>query len=343
MKKFVLLGLFSLSLLFYSNASVFAVEESTTNTSTETKSTSNSLPSSQDVFGITGNDQGLFANENDIIRDYTGGATEFSGNQIFRHLIEQIIDFLKKLLAPITIALLTWSAIYLFLSRNNEEEIKKRKNEIFAAFAGFTIILLSTSLVDNIFFGVEGEILRDSCDHISSKIDRKICIEEFEYNISKFTLNANIEIEGIINFITTFAVSLSVLFLAFTTYTLILAGEDEEQTTKTKKRIIFIIIGIAILVSTSDIVSTLVDDNKKLVLPNASALLSIGGYWTNKVLGFLGLLSVTMLVWAGFQMVANFGDEEKVEDSKKIFRFVIIGLILAFSSWTIIRYFLTAG
>lgn len=334
MKKFILLGFFALSFSFYSSGNVFADAQAKTSATT-----SNALPSSQEIFAP----DGLFESEKNIVRDYTGSTGSTTGNTMFRNLMEKIISFLGKLLAPITIALLSWSAIYLFLSRNNEEEVKKRKNEVFAVFAGFAVILLSTSLIDNIFFGKEGEILRGSCGDLTSQSARDACILNLESTISVFAGNATKEIEGLIDFVTTFAVAIAVLFLGFTAYTLIFAGEDEEQTTKSKKRIIYSIVGIAILISMPKIIAALTDSNKKLVMPDVSALLQIGGYWTNKILGFIGVLAVSSLVWAGFQMIIHFGDEEKVENAKKIFQYVIIGLVLAFSSWTIIRFFLTAG
>lgn len=291
----------------------------------------NFMPSSQNVFKT--NKKGLFYEKKEIIKDYTFDQSE-TGENLFRNLIEKIILYLKKLLTPISILLLTWSGVYLFLSRSNEEELKKRKNEVFGIGAGFTIILLSITLVDNVFFGEQGQILQSSCEGGLSGC---------ESDMKLYATNGILEIKGILSFVMSFVIAIAVAFLIFATYTLMFSGEEEEQIEKAKKRILFSIVGIGILISIQDFVNAFLDTNGKLTTPNVSALLGLGGYWSNKILGFIGLISVFALVWAGVQMIINFGDEEKVEEGKKIFKFVIIGLVIAFSLWTIIRFFLTAG
>jgi hypothetical protein len=42
-------------------------------------------------------------------------------------------------------------------------------------------------------------------------------------------------------------------------------------------------------------------------------------------------------------MIANFGDEDAVGKAKDTAKYAVIGLVLAFSAFTIIRFFLLPG
>ncbi len=259
------------------------------------------------------------------IKDYSNISIDGRScqNREIRCIIESIIEYLKKLLLPIAIVLLMWSGIYLLLVRTDEEAFKKRKNEVFGIFAGFMIILISASLIDNVFFGTQGEILQGA-------------------DTSWFAQSALIQINGLVNFLLTFVVPVGVLVLIVSAFQLIIGGGDDEQMSKAKKKIIYVIIGIAVILLTQSIVGALTG-GEEIKPINAKPYLIILVSWINWILGFIGVLGVLAIVWAGISMIAHFGDEERVESAKNIIKFVAIGLIIAFSSWTIIRFFLTAG
>ncbi len=63
----------------------------------------------------------------------------------------------------------------------------------------------------------------------------------------------------------------------------------------------------------------------------------------NISLGFLGILCVSLLVYAGFLWMTALGDEAKIEKAKKTIWAAVIGLIIILSSWAITRFVLESS
>lgn len=65
--------------------------------------------------------------------------------------------------------------------------------------------------------------------------------------------------------------------------------------------------------------------------------------YLNYFLGFLGLLAVVMIVYAGILLVTAQGEEEQVGKGKKIIMWAAIGLIVIMLSFAIVRVVVGAG
>lgn len=57
----------------------------------------------------------------------------------------------------------------------------------------------------------------------------------------------------------------------------------------------------------------------------------------NYILGFLGLVAVAFVVYAGFLMVTAGGEEEAIEKGKKIITYAAVGIIIIFMSYAIVQ------
>jgi hypothetical protein len=76
-------------------------------------------------------------------------------------------------------------------------------------------------------------------------------------------------------------------------------------------------------------------------VPNANAdLLTVIGRIINIALGFLGVLLLGLILYAGFLWMTAGGDATKVETAKKYIRNAIIGLIIIACAWAIVRFIL---
>ncbi len=56
------------------------------------------------------------------------------------------------------------------------------------------------------------------------------------------------------------------------------------------------------------------------------------------VLGFLGIIFISLTVFAGFQYMTSAGNEEKTKKAVDLLKNAIIGLIIILAAWTITRY-----
>jgi Zn-dependent protease with chaperone function len=62
----------------------------------------------------------------------------------------------------------------------------------------------------------------------------------------------------------------------------------------------------------------------------------------NIALGFLGILAVVIILIGGFKWMTAAGNEEGVEDAKKILVAGVIGLVIILASWGIANFVLTS-
>jgi len=327
-KKFITSFIFSLLFIFLGNIEVSLASNVGLQTDAVFK---RSGTCQADIPGVSSSSStcmsmDLTTKDGKGLTDYTFGDDAKDGNSMFRTVFKKLSHYTKRLLIPITILLFVWAGIYLLINRNDENELEEKKNFIFGVFAGFTIILLAPNLVDFVFFGDSGQLLNDKDSTI-------------------FARRGVLEIRGLIHFVKSFVVVVAVMFLIFSAYQLIFGGESEEEISKAKKRVIFSIIGITMIVGADQIIQNffVLDQQGNIGMPNAIGILQGLAHWSNVLLGFLGVIGVLAIVWAGVQMIIHFGDEEKITKSKNIIMYVVIGLAIATVAWTIVRFFLNPG
>lgn len=63
----------------------------------------------------------------------------------------------------------------------------------------------------------------------------------------------------------------------------------------------------------------------------------------NYLNGFLALLSVILIIYAGWLVLISAGDEEKLKKAKGTIIYIALGLILLVGSHAIFRFFILKG
>ncbi len=58
----------------------------------------------------------------------------------------------------------------------------------------------------------------------------------------------------------------------------------------------------------------------------------------NVLLGFLGILAILIILWGGFRWLTSGGNEEKVDEAKKVLTAGIIGLIIIFVAFALASF-----
>lgn len=77
------------------------------------------------------------------------------------------------------------------------------------------------------------------------------------------------------------------------------------------------------------------------LVPNASAQGTLGQnviIIINYVLGFLGLIAVAFLIYAGILMVTAAGNEDQVGKARKIITYAVVGIVIIILSFTIVQF-----
>lgn len=131
--------------------------------------------------------------------------------------------------------------------------------------------------------------------------------------------------------------TIAVLMVIYVGAKLVVSGEkSEEEFTKTKQALTYIILGFLLIIIADELVTTVFfgefgeciasSANAQQCAQEGSNL--IEGI-TNFILAILASVAVLVIVVAGFRMAANFGNDEVIEKEKKHLLWAIAGLILA--------------
>lgn len=60
----------------------------------------------------------------------------------------------------------------------------------------------------------------------------------------------------------------------------------------------------------------------------------------NTIIGVLGIIGVTMVIWSGYEWLTAAGNEKRVERAKQILTAAVAGLVIITLSWTIVNFVL---
>lgn len=132
-------------------------------------------------------------------------------------------------------------------------------------------------------------------------------------------------------------VIIAVIFIVIGGIMYITSGGSEKMTTLAKKTITSAMIGLAIALAAP----SFLDEILKILgnAPEAGdiTLKEIAMNILNFLLSILGVLGIISTVIGGGMYLTSYGDEKRIELSKKIITYSIIGIIAALSSLVIVR------
>jgi hypothetical protein len=252
---------------------------------------------------------------------------DFFGNKIGKTL--------KYIFSAIFIVLIVIGGFQLLTESEEgktEEEMKTQKNMIYGSIFGMVVILLAPNLIDKFLFR-DGNIF-DSAE-----------------NVKNATTQGFIEMQSLIDFTSYFLVGLATLFIIINAITLVASSGQDDAVGKAKDRIFLTISGLATYIAAISIAKYLFPYLKgdKLVGTDRIGQIDTVGIvalvvkFVNYGLGFVALVSVSALVYAGIRAILHFESEEAQEEVKNIVKYAIIGLVLSMSIFTIVYYFSLGG
>ena len=261
-----------------------------------------------------------------LLPDYVPtAASRASETLAFRGITEIVLEFIQLLIIPIAVVWLLYAGIHLIVSRNSEETFEKAKNELIGMGTGFGIFLLATVLVDGVLFGRSGEIFGGDAG-----------------SSSLFAMNGVTQMQGIFRYASSFAVLVATGVLIFQAIKILTSIGNPDMLDTAKKKFLYTGVGLALFVSIETIV-TLFTESMGLAVPDATESIRFAIKWANFALGFVGFVAVIALIYAGAQLVLGMGSDDTKDKSIAIFKYVVIGLVVTFSAWTIVHYFVTVG
>jgi len=295
------------------------------------------IPNSQSVFGFGKGDKAYILGQETNLKNYAPAETD--GKEQFRTFMETLFDFIRRALLPVAFFIIVFMGAELFMGgrSSSEETIEKKKKQLNGVVLGTLFFALAITIVDFVVFGNEGEIFRD--DAVITSTGEFVSYVPNVDRSTQFAKQGFWELEGIFDYFISLIVIFAVMFLVIAALRMTLGGANTETTANTKRRITYTILGIALLISARPILNIFTTGEGQFSTPRATPIVEFMLKWADYILGFLGILAVVSIVYGGIRLVLHFGDDEAVSQAKKVIQYAVIGLIIAFSAWTIINYF----
>jgi hypothetical protein len=259
----------------------------------------------------------------------------FKGESQLRSIVLSIAKVMRNLIGGIAILWIVVSGIQMIFAQGDETKLTEQKNSITYALIGLVIILLIERGI-TLLYGVPGVVR----------------------GLSTTNEGLNTEILGLVSFIKAIIGVAAMLMIIISGYQIISAEGEEEKITTQKKGILWVVIGIAVILINKFIVQNLyidpvkrqIGDNTKalaqtnaLTQTNITNIINTFGTVLQYLLGFVGIVAFAALIYGGASMVANFGNDEMVQNAKKIITNAIVGIIIVLSAFALVSTVIKFG
>ncbi len=251
--------------------------------------------------------------------DTAAGAGACHIAELFVYVVRQ-----GRLLIGAVAFLILSVAGFTLIIRQSEESMTKARHAVVGVIVGVFLVFLSEQFVDAIYGGFSipaGEVLMDPAN-----------IEEGVGILSG-------ELLGIIRWCETI-VAIAAIGLIVVQAAYVLASFGSEETIRKAYRAVFsTIIGILLIVFDRTIAAIFGYD-QMVALPGAPDatifIVEVFGF-IRLLLGFVGIVAVAILVYAGVLMIVNYGNDDLVTKAKTVLINAAIGLLLIVVSFVIVQ------
>ena len=247
------------------------------------------------------------------------------GKQGIVVLIERIVDYLKYIFGGIGVLFIIIAGYRLLIAGGQiDEEISKQKETIKWVAIGFIVITIADLAVTNVFFRGEGKFLD------SPELAIRAAEEGVKY------------IKQVVDFIVAFVGTIAVLTIVLSGMRMLMSPGNEEVMGAQKKIFMWAAMGLIIITMADRIVYIFYGKSGEKGVNVKAGLVELAGI-TNYILGFMGILAAASLIYAGVIMLVNYGNTEMVGKAKTVVRDVMIGIVIAFSAYTIVSAIVRIG
>ncbi len=244
------------------------------------------------------------------------GTGEFAVKDIVLHYMA----IFKGMVAILSILFIVILGYRMITAGGNEETIKKSRSGVIWTLVGLVIMQVAGSFVSTLY-GSEGNY--------------KV-LDDYKGDVPQ-DLRQNV-IEPILKYFLTFVAAIAVIMVVLSGLRMIFAAGDDGKIKKQQQVLLGSLTGLVIILIARPLIAAFYGYEE--VKPDPKSVIGIIMQITNYVLGFVAILAILMLIYAGFLMVLHFGNDALVQKARKIITWVLIGLALIISAYTIVTLFI---
>lgn len=264
-----------------------------------------------------------------------------TGENIIERAVNAVTEFWRNILASIAVLFIVIAGFRVVTSAD-EAVINTNRQLLTWSMVGLAIVLMADVMVRDILFGrtFSGENLGGVFEDPESILKAAGPLDE--EGGGGF---ASKEIMGIVAWVQTIISAVAILVIAISAGRLLVNVGNEDNIGQQKSVLLSIGLGLIMLAFNRVAVEvvykpTIIDEALKSDAPvkiESNALQGI-----QEIIGliqyflqFAAVLALAGLLYGGFLMIYHFGNDERVEQAKRIIRDVIIGLVLIFSAYAV--------
>lgn len=244
----------------------------------------------------------------------------YRGEGQISQIIVAVANVLRNLLGSLAMLWIVISGIQMIMAQGEESVITEQRKSITYAIVGLVIVLL----LERMIFILYGPPTPDATVGITARGT------EFSQ-----------EIYGLVTFIRTLIGSIAVLMIIISGIRMIFGVGEEDQITKQKKSVMWVLVGLGIIVINRVVIDNLyiqpiVGDENRITLTNVQRIIELLGGVAQFLLGFTGIIAFGALVYGAATMILNNGQDDLVEKGKKIAKNAVIGIVIILSAYAIV-------
>lgn len=289
----------------------------------------------------------------DIYNQIAGSTTGANGFEGFMQFLQMLLQAGIALITLVAVVFVIVAGVQMVIHSNSEDEAKKQITVIFNIIVGIVIMNVANFAVQwvapNTSVETNGGVLdRFSCidplggatSQTSQLLGTFDCVESIRQSTIGIT---TLVVFPLIDFALSFLAGLALLFIVYAALQIILHRGEEDKIKEARSRVFKVVLGFVVILLNKSFVNifygsvstdpTGIAQND--LQPDLQAGIDLAFSIANYILGFLGLLSVVMLIYAGVLIVSSGGEGQRRETGLKILRYVLFGVIMAMSAYTL--------
>lgn len=248
-------------------------------------------------------------------------------------ILEDLLSVGITLVTMVAVIFVIAAGMRMVFESNNEETAKKQATTIFNVLAGIVIMNVASFAIK----AVAPDTSERNVENLLSQFDSLDGIRTTSIDF------ATRIVFPLLDFALSFLAGIALLYIVYAGLNIILAHGEEEKIKDAQGRIVKTVLGIMVVLLNKAFVSVFygsvplaVDGSSTGDLkPDLQEGISLAFNIANYILGFLGLLAMVMLIYTGVQLILSGDDESKREKAKKTIQYVLMGIVLAMSAYTL--------
>lgn len=243
-----------------------------------------------------------------------------TGAEGLKDIVIEYMKIAKDIVSIVAVLWIVISGMRMVMAGGKEDSIKNNFRSVLWLIVGLIVMQISESTVA-VMYGENGvfKTLEQYGGEVSTEAREKI-------------------IEPLLQYFLSFLSAIAVVMVILSGFKIITAGGDDSKIKKQQQVLLWTVMGLGIILVARPIVSSMFGYEK--MAPEPSKAVDLINQIANYMLGFTAVISVVILIYAGLMMIINFGNDQAVAKSKKMIQWVITGIVVMISAYTIVTTFI---